>query len=165
MSEKINSVQETDQDAIALAKKLIEETKYAALGVLEPDTGVPLVSRIAAAWSPEAGLFFCASDLSVHSKCILENATCSLMLGEPGKGDGLAYPRMTIIGQAERMANSADHRPALRRTFLSVHPKAELYVDFADFGFYPVFVERVLLNGGFGKAYHLNSDDLSFIGG
>lgn len=165
VSEKINPVRETDDEAIALASRLISETKYAALAVSETGTQVPLVSRIAAAWSNETGLFFCASDLSVHSKCLLENATCSLMLGEPGKGDGLAYPRITIIGAAERLPNNADQRQSLRLQFLAIHPKAELYVDFADFGFYPIKVERAQLNGGFGKAYHLNSTDLAFIGG
>ena len=165
VSEKINPVRETDEEAIALASRLVLETKYAALGVLETETQVPLVSRIAAAWSKEVGLFFCASDLSVHSKCLAENTACSLMLGEPGKGDGLAYPRITIIGTAERLPNSVEQRPLLRSQFLQTHPKAELYVDFADFGFYPIKVERAQLNGGFGKAYHLNSADLEFIGG
>ena len=41
--------------------------------------------------------------------------------------------------------------------------EAELYIDFTDFGFYPMTVERAQLNGGFGKAFHLNDTDLSFL--
>jgi len=33
-------------------------------------------------------------------------------------------------------------------------------VDFADFRFYRLAVERALLNGGFGKAYVLTGEDL-----
>ncbi len=165
LTDKINPVRETDEEAITLARELIGEAKYASLGVIEPETGVPLVSRVAAVWTNETGLFFCASDLSVHSKCLLKHETCSLMLGEPGKGDGLAYARMTVIGTTSRLPNAAENRPILREAFLARHPKAELYIDFADFGFYPIAVERSLLNGGFGKAYHLNSSDLAFIGG
>ncbi len=165
LSDKINPVRETDDEAINIASKLIAETNYAALGVLETGTGIPLVSRVAAAWSENTGLFFCASDLSVHSKCLVEDNNCSLMLGEPGKGDGLACARMTVIGKTGRLENSADQKQNLRTVFLETHPKAELYVDFADFGFYPIAVERILLNGGFGKAYHLNSSELAFIGG
>lgn len=165
MSEKIDPVRKTDDEAIALATKLVESNRYAALGVLEPETGVPLVSRVAVAWSPDTGLFFAASDLSLHSKALLEDGTCSLLLGEPGKGDGLAHPRITLVATTQRLPNSVENRAQLREAFLKAHPKAELYIDFADFGFYPLAVARAYLNGGFGKAYHLNEDDLAFIGG
>lgn len=165
MTDKINPVRETDEEAIKLAGELVAASKYAALAVSEPGTATPLVSRVAAAWSAETGLFFCASDLSMHSTCLKESSTCSIMLGEPGKGDGLAYPRITIIGEAVRLPNTTESRPKLREVFVATHPKAELYVDFGDFGFYPIRVERAFLNGGFGKAYHLNAGDLSFIGG
>jgi len=162
MVKKVNPIRETNDEAITLARKLIVETRYVAIGVKEIETDIPLVSRIAVAYSKESGLFFCASDLSVHSKCLLKVSACSLLLGEPGKGDGLAYPRITIIGEAKRLPNNTDKRPLLRETFLSIHPKAELYIDFADFGFYPIVIERAQLNGGFGKAFHLGKSDLDF---
>ncbi|MEM9279799.1 MAG: HugZ family protein, partial [Pseudomonadota bacterium] len=62
-------------------------------------------------------------------------------------------------------ANDNGKRPEFRSVFLNTHPKAEMYIDFLDFGFYPVLVERALLNGGFGKAYHLTKQDLSFLTG
>ena len=161
MSDKKSPVRPVDEEAMRLSSKLFSEARYGSLGVLEPETGVPLVSRVAVAWSNDIGLFFAGSDLSVHSKCLLDNANCSIMLGEPGKGDGLAYPRITVIGQTARMDNTDDRRSTFRETFLQIHPKAELYIDFADFGFYPVELERALLNGGFGKAYHLDKRDLS----
>jgi len=160
LTNKINPVRETDDDARALARRLLEEAKYGALGVKEVESSVPLVSRVAAAWSKQTGLFFSASDLSVHSKCLIVDGLCSIMLGEPGKGDGLAYPRITIIGHSQRLPNTHDDYPAMKAVFLKHHPKAALYVDFADFGFYPFRMDRALLNGGFGKAYHLNSSDL-----
>ena len=122
MSEKINPVRETDEEALALTGTLLEEAQYAALGVKEIDTDVPLVSRVAVAWSKPTGLFFCASDLSMHSQCLAKNATCSLMLGEPGKGDGLAYPRITLIGETKRMENTDENHADFRDRFLAVHP-------------------------------------------
>lgn len=165
MVDRINPVRETDAEALQLAERLVGETKYSVLGVLEQGTDVPLVSRVAAAWDRETGFFFCASDLSVHSQCLLHNPTCSFLLGEPGKGDGLAHPRITLIGKTARLENANPDRALFRERFLRTHPKAELYVDFTDFGFYPVSVERAMLNGGFGKAYHLSKDDLAFIRG
>lgn len=162
MNDTINPIRKTDEEAIILSQKLITETRYSALGVKEIETGVPLVSRIAIAFSQETGLFFCASDLSVHSKSLLQDAACSLLLGERGTGDGLAYPRITVIGNASRLPNDTSRRPLLREVFLKSHPKAELYIDFTDFGFYPVEIERAQLNGGFGKAYHLSREELRF---
>jgi len=62
LTNKINPVRETDDDARALARRLLEEAKYGALGVKEVESSVPLVSRVAAAWSKQTGLFFSASD-------------------------------------------------------------------------------------------------------
>ena len=163
LADKINPIRETDSDAVDLAGRLVAEVRYPSIGVTEIGSGVPLVSRIAAAFARETGLFFCASDLSIHSKCLLSNANCSLLIGEPGKGDGLAHPRITMIGKASRLSNDHPDRAKLREVFLETHPKAELYVDFADFGFYPLAVERAQLNGGFGKAYHLDRSDMSFL--
>ncbi|MEM9330870.1 MAG: hypothetical protein AAGA53_06060 [Pseudomonadota bacterium] len=163
MTEKKNPIREVDEEAHKLVQSLLDKTKYAALGVKEIESSIPLVSRVAAVWSHETGLFFSASDLSVHSQCLQKDPTCSIMIGEPGKGDGLAYPRITFIGSAKRMANDNDARADFRSVFLQTHPKAAMYVDFLDFGFYPIEVERALLNGGFGKAYHLDKNDLSYL--
>ncbi|MEM9277477.1 MAG: HugZ family protein, partial [Pseudomonadota bacterium] len=83
MPEKTNPVRETDEEAINLVTRLLADAKYASLGVKEAGTGIPLVSRVAAAFSDDTGLFFSGSDLSVHSKCLLEDGACSIMLGEP----------------------------------------------------------------------------------
>ena len=163
MVNEIIPIREIDDAAVELVERLLFETRYASLGVLEPESGIPLVSRVAAMWHEDTGFFFSASDLSEHSKCLSANANCSLLIGEPGKGDGLAYPRMTVIGAAERMANTASTRNHFRSRFLECHPKAELYIDFSDFGFYPLQLTRIMLNGGFGKAYHFDQGDLDFL--
>ena len=43
LADKINPIRETDEEAIELARKLVSESRYAALGVRELETGVPLV--------------------------------------------------------------------------------------------------------------------------
>lgn len=163
MTKKIDPINKTDDQALELVQKLVVENRYAALAVNEPESNIPLVSRIAFAYCANQGLFFAASDLSLHSKCLLLRDDCSLLIGEAGKGDGLAHPRVTIVGKVSRMSNDWTGRAQCREAFLARHPKAELYIDFADFGFYPLAVERAFLNGGFGKAYHLTKEDLSFL--
>ncbi len=160
MNEKIDPVRKTDAEALELTRKLLDEAKYASLAVNDTGSEFPLVSRVAACHSIKTGLFFAASDLSIHSKCLVKDNKCSLMLGEPGKGDGLAYARITFVGETSRMKNNNKQRALYRQVFLQTHPKAELYIDFGDFGFYPITLLRGLLNGGFGKAYHLDESDL-----
>jgi len=160
--DKANTIRETDEEARLLARTLVEDARYAALAVNETGSGFPLVSRIAIACAAESGLFFVASDLSHHSKCLTDDARCSLLVGEVGRGDGLAHPRITMIGKAVRIKNSDPVRGGMREIFLTRHPKAKLYVDFADFNFYRLDCRRALLNGGFGRAYHLDRDDLEF---
>lgn len=165
MNEKIDPVRKMDDEAFDLTRSLLVNAKYASLGVNDTSSGFPLVSRVAACFAKSTGLFFAGSDLSLHSKSLLQDAKCSLMLGEPGKGDGLAYARITFVGRASRMLNTHERRGEFREVFVKTHPKAELYIDFLDFGFYPIELERAYLNGGFGKAYHLDKDDLSALVG
>lgn len=162
MEKKIDPIRETDDEARELARGLIASARFGSLGVLEPQTGVPLVSRIAVAAGSEAVPFFLASDLSSHSRALAADPRCSLMLGEPkDKGDPLAFARVTVIGRAAPLSREAAQALDLRERWLALHPKAKLYVDFADFRFYRLEVERALLNGGFGKAYVLRAGDLA----
>ena len=48
----------------------------------------------------------------------------------------------------------------MREGWLARHPKARLYVDFADFAFVRLRPEGAHLNGGFGRAYRLEPSDL-----
>ncbi len=77
-----------------------------------------------------------------------------MLVGEPpAKGDPLAFPRVTLIGDVTRIDRSSRERDALRAPWLERHPKAQLYIDFGDFHFFKMEVRRANLNGGFGKAF------------
>ncbi len=160
-SKKTSPIRPTDDEARQLARKLIDGAKFAALGFAEPGTGRPLVSRVAVAVDGAGAVVVLASDLSNHSKALAKDARASLLLGEPGKGDPLAHPRITVIGMMERIDQASSEHADLRPLWLASHPKAELYIDFADFRFYRLKPERALLNGGFGKAYELTVADLA----
>ncbi|MBL4891566.1 MAG: HugZ family protein [Rhizobiaceae bacterium] len=161
MAEEKKVIRDTDDDARILARKLIVEASFGAIAVQEPDTGVPLVSRVAIATDPEGRPIFLASELSIHSKCLAQNSKCSVLLGEPGKGDPLAHPRITLICNAVIIERKSEERDRLRGPYLKQHPKAKLYIDFGDFQFYRLEIERANLNGGFGKAYALTAEDFA----
>lgn len=160
MAEKQAVLRPTDDEARALARRLVREARYAALAVLEPGTGVPLASRVAVATDIDGAPLILVSTLSVHTDGLANNPVCSLLLGEPGKGDPLAHPRLTLIGRAERLEKGSFGEDRARRRYLARQPKARLYADFTDFALHRIEPERANLNGGFGKAYELQHQDL-----
>lgn len=155
-----NLLRPTDDDARALSRRLVRSSRFAALAALEPETGQPLASRVATATDIDGSPTLLVSSLSGHTPALLADPRCSLLFGEPGKGDPLAHPRITVVGSAERIERGTPGHERIRRRFLARHPKAQLYVDFGDFAFFRIGVMRASLNGGFGKAYALAAGDL-----
>jgi putative heme iron utilization protein len=152
--------QSVDAEARRLAKTLLRKARYAALGTLEVSDGAPSVSRVSLATAMDGAPGFLISALSGHTANLATDQRCSLLVGEPGKGDPLAHPRMTLIGRARKLEAGA-HKDAFERRYLSRHPKASLYAGFSDFSFWVVKIDRGYLNGGFGKAFTLTAADLA----
>jgi putative heme iron utilization protein len=151
-------VRATDDEARALARGLVEEAAHGALGVLDPETGGPHVTRIAVAREGGVPLTL-ISQLSHHTRALAVDPRCSLLLGEPGpRGDPLTHPRLTVLALARPAA--PEERDGLRALWLERHPKARLYVDFSDFAFVRLVPTGAHLNGGFGRAYRLGPSDL-----
>lgn len=150
---KRDPINPTDDSARGLARDLLATARFGALAtVADP---APLVTRVAVVADEGAPLIL-VSTLSTHTKALQANPNCSILLGEPGsKGDPLTHPRMTMVAQA-RATDKGDSRDL----WLSRHPKAQLYFDFADFIMFRLVPAEVHLNGGFGKAYRLTPDDI-----
>lgn len=160
MDKKKDVIQKTDADAILLAKTLLREARYGALGVLDPETGAPSVSRAGVATDMDGTPLILISLLASHTRALLADPRCSLLLGEPGKGDALAHPRISINCRAIRLERGSAQEAQARRRYLNRNPKAKLYVDLGDFSFFRLEVQNASLNGGFGKAYLLTPADL-----
>jgi putative heme iron utilization protein len=144
-----------------MARALIAEARHAALGTIDPSTGAPIVTRIALGTTPEGLPLTLVSDLSAHTRALKANPAASLLLGEPGaKGDPLTHQRLTLHAGARVVVRNSAAHAGLRRHYLASHPKAKLYVDFADFSFVIFDLTGGSLNGGFGRAYELTSADL-----
>ncbi|PYF09806.1 hypothetical protein C8J30_107179 [Rhodobacter viridis] len=158
MSEKPKDpVQPASDEARQIARDLITTARFCALGVLDPETGFPFVSRIALGATSEGGLCTLISGLSAHSRALRADPRVSLLVGEPGqKGDPLAHPRLTLLAEAEPLPRS----DALCDRWLADHPKAKLYIDLPDFFFVGFRLRAGSLNGGYGRAFRLAPDDL-----
>jgi heme iron utilization protein len=160
MSDKPSPIRPTDAEALQLARRLVRGSPFASLGVLDPKTGFPAVSRVLSATDMRGAPFTLVSSLSGHTQAMLEDERVSLLFGDVGKGDPLAHPRITLACRARRVVGDGGLRNALRVRFLRCHPKAALYADFADFSFFSLEPVSASLNGGFGRAYMLTGADL-----
>ncbi len=127
------------------------------MSYIDAATGTPGISRIAFGRSVDGAAMTLISALAPHTAALRANPACAILLGEPGvKGDPLTHPRLMLRGRASFLEASA----AARAHWLKGHPKAALYIDFADFSLVRFAVGAALLNGGFGKAWHLAPADL-----
>ncbi|MEL7253035.1 MAG: pyridoxamine 5'-phosphate oxidase family protein [Pseudomonadota bacterium] len=159
--EKIDPIRPTDDDARALARGLLNDARFGAIAVTDPDTQSPSVTRIAIGATPAGAPVTLISDLSSHTAALRANPRCSLLLGEPGpKGDPLTHPRITLDCTAKFLLKGDDGYDAMRDHYLTTHPKSKLYIDFLDFNFVVFDVLDARLNGGFGKAFRLTPADL-----
>jgi putative heme iron utilization protein len=157
---KKDVIRETDAKAIRLAKTLIRSARFGALAVIEPGTGSPLASRVGVATDVDGTPLILVSMLSAHTAAILADPRCSLLVGEPSKGDPLAHPRITLVCRASRLERGSGEHARAERRYLNRSPKAKLYAGLGDFSIFRLQPERGSLNGGFGKAYLLERADL-----
>lgn len=155
-----NPIRPTDDEARALAHQLLQDTRHAALAVLDCD-GLPMLSRVGFGLGPDGVPISLVSTLAAHTQALMARPDCAIMIGEPAaKGDALSHPRLSLQGQAEILPRDHSLHTKLAAQYLRHQPKAKLYLQLGDFHFLRLTVTRGFLNGGFGKAFQLTSDDL-----
>ena len=154
-------IRPTDAEARRLARALIDNARFAALAVIDPDSGAPLVTRVAFGTDPAGAPVTQISDLSLHTRALKARPVASLLMGEPGpKGDPLTHPRLTLQVRADFLRQGQTGHAELAAHWLRDHPKSKLYIGFADFAFARFTVQAGHLNGGFGRAFVLTPADL-----
>lgn len=162
MSHMKSPIRPTDDDALSLARDLLSSARFAALAYTDKADGSPMVSRVALVAGPDGLPLSLMSDLSHHSAALQHNPVCALLIGEPkGKGDPLTHPRLSLRAEARFVRHGEAEHAGLAEAFLARQPKAKLYIGFADFALVRFTPLGAHLNGGFGKAYVLNADDLA----
>lgn len=150
-----------DDEARALARRLLDEARHAALAVIDPATGAPGISRVALTQDTDGAILTLISALAPHTAALRADPRCAVLVGEPGpKGDPLTHPRLMIRAEAAFLDRADPAYPAIRGRYLTRQPKARLYIDFADFSLVRLRPLSALLNGGFARAFRLTPQDL-----
>ena len=150
----------TDADALRLGKELLRTARHGALATLNPETGAPQVTRVGVSTDFDGAPILLISGLAAHFPALAADGRCSLLLGEPGKGDPLAHSRLTIAATARILERDDPDSQRIAKRYLSHQPKARLYATLGDFRFVRLEPQSASLNGGFGKAYALTAADL-----
>jgi putative heme iron utilization protein len=151
-----------DAAARALSQRLLQEARFAALAWSDAETATPGISRIAFGLDPAGIPVTLISALAPHFAALQTHPECAVMVGEPtDKGDPLTHPRLMLKARAQFVGWDDPARQALRDHWLKGHPKAALYIDFADFAFVRLHPVSALLNGGFARAFRLTAAGLA----
>jgi putative heme iron utilization protein len=149
-----------DFDAAAVAKLLLRTSRAGALATIDRNTGHPFASLVNVAADVDGAPLILISRLSTHTANLEKDSRASLLLTSIGRGDPLAHPRLTVLGDFEPIGRQDPSEPRLRRRFLARHPKSEIYAGFADFSFWRLAVVSAHLNAGFARAADLKASDV-----
>ncbi len=164
MADKPSVIRETDDQARKQARILLRSARSAALAVIEPNSdGFPFVSRVLLGMDIDGTPVILVSALSTHTQALSADPRCSLLTGEIGKGDPLAHARLTVQCTATRVLRESTEHATIRERFIRRHPKAKLYVDFPDFSFFRLVPLKASMNGGFGRAFLMEAEDLQIV--
>ncbi len=149
-----------DFDPKGVAKELLRTTRAGSLATIDRNTGHPFASLVNVATDSDGAPLILVSRLSTHTANLEVDGRASVLLASTGKGDPLAYPRLTLLGSFARVARDDPQEARVRRRFLARNPKSELYAGFADFSFWRLSVVSAHLNGGFARAADLKAADV-----
>jgi putative heme iron utilization protein len=149
-----------DFNPIAIAKDLLRTIRAGALATIDRNTGHPFSSLVNVATDVDGSPLILISRLAGHTANLEADPRASVLLAATGKGDPLAYPRLTVLGAFRRIESAAPAAARVARRFLSHHPKSRLYAGFTDFSFWRMEVASAHLNGGFARACDLTAREI-----
>ncbi len=137
-------------------RRLFEGQRIASLGTLHQ--GDPYVSMVPFALLPDASaLVIHVSQLSSHTKDMLESPRVSLLVIAPDTGDAPAQARarVTVLGRAEHCTASTPGYPAAQEAYLSRFPQAASTFALPDFFLFAIRPLSIRFIAGFAQALTL----------
>lgn len=148
---------DSPEDKAVLVRNLIRGGATAVLGTALGDSGWPYASLVLTACDHDASPIVLISRLAEHTGNIAADARVSLLFdGTEGLENRLTGARASVQGRAVETTD-----PRCRERFLRRHAEAAQYVDFADFAFSCVVVERAHLVAGFGRVYWIDAEGMA----
>jgi len=141
--------------------RLVKSQRWAAIATISD--GAPLASMVAYAPEPGlAGLLLFLSQLSAHTRALLESNATSVAITAPdtGEGDPQLLPRVSLQGRVTEVPRDTEEFEAAGATYLERFPEAKMRFQLGDFKLLRFVVEEARYVGGFGRAVSLSGDEL-----
>ena len=140
-----------------LARTLTAGQRQATLCTLTAD-GYPYGSVVSYAVDEGGGPLLLISELAEHTVNARGDDRVSMLVAAAAAargGDPLGSARLTLLGRLRKV----DDQAAPRAPYLERHPYAASYVDFTDFNFWRLEVEKCRFVGGFGHMSWVDAED------
>ena len=140
-----------NSDYITQAADLLQRLRVASFATVTAE-GLPHVALVTPALDSDGQPLLLLSSLAVHTRHLRVTPACALLVtGVAQTENPQTAPRLCLTGEAQPIESER-----AKQIFLKIHPYAEQYAEFGDFGFWKIFVSSAQYIGGFASASHLN---------
>jgi putative heme iron utilization protein len=137
------------------ARRLVAVSRRGVLSTLIAGEGGPYGSLVDLAPLPDGDVVLFLSTLAVHQQYLTEDPRASIFIAPSfTEMDALAQSRVTLVGRVSMVAD----RAGVADLYLERHPNAQQYINFPDFQFYRLEVEKARYIAGFGRMGWISSD-------
>ena len=151
MSQDSNAPSDNNGRQLSLAeeaRRLVAANRRGVLSTLIAGEGVPYGSLVDLAPLPDGDVVMFLSTLAVHQQYLVEDPRASIFIAPDfAEADALAQARVTLIGRVA----AVEDRNSVAGLYLEHHPNAQQYINFPDFQFYRLQVEKARYIAGFGR--------------
>lgn len=144
------------------ARTLVAAATRGTLGTLATEpAGHPFVSVTPYGLLADGSPVLFISAMAEHTRNLDADPRASLLAAESEVGgDPLAVGRVTLLGRVEPVQGEVALAEA-RAAYLAANPDAAGYIDFGDFSFRRLVVDRARWVGGFGRMAWCEASDYS----
>ncbi len=134
-------------------RQLMRSCRSATLSTNLPNAnGWPYGSLVTVAMDMDGSPLLLFSTLADHTRNLKADNRASLLFEQASRhANPQRGARVSVLGRIR-----ATRKPQHARRFLDIHPEAEMYAGFGDFGFYRMSIDRAHWVGGFAKAQWLS---------
>ncbi len=130
------------------ARSLVASADRGVLSTLLDGEGSPYGSLVDVLPLEDGDVAMFLSALAEHRRYLEADPRASVLVApsimEP---NALALPRVTLVGRVERV----DDRQSMAGLYIERHPEAQMYIEFPDFAFFRLSVQRARYIAGFGE--------------
>ncbi|HEX7054033.1 MAG TPA: pyridoxamine 5'-phosphate oxidase family protein [Burkholderiales bacterium] len=151
-----------DAETSGLLRSLIRNERVAHLATLRG--GAPMASMTLYLPAADFSAFYVhVSRLAWHTQDMQQDARVALSISErdDGRPDPFTLMRVTIRGEAERIANDAAGFAELKAAWLARFPEQAINFQLADFSFWRIAPRDARLVAGYGRIHNLSANDLT----